>query len=72
MIYNINQLYSLFGTLDCFDYIRQGLLCAADSKLEGNNSMTDGAHHVCNNFDALKDWATENAATNVPQFSFIG
>ncbi|ETS86198.1 hypothetical protein PFICI_00026 [Pestalotiopsis fici W106-1] len=56
----------------CFDYIRQGLLCAADSTLEGNNTMTDGAHHVCNNFNALKDWAADNAASKIPQKLFIG
>lgn len=58
--------------IHCFDYLRQGIICAADSTLEGNNTSTDGVHHVCNNFDALKAWATENGAKNVPPHPYPG
>ncbi|KAK9424046.1 putative Oxidase ustYa [Seiridium unicorne] len=56
----------------CFDYLRQNILCAADPSLEGNKTATPGAHHVCNNFGALKAWAIEHAAPNVPHVPFIG
>ena len=53
----------------CFDYLRQGIMCAADSTLEGNNSTPEtgditpwGSTHVCNNFDAVREWAEENRA----------
>lgn len=56
-----------FHIAHCFDYIRQGILCAGDSTLEGNNSATYpgvdipwGTKHRCKNWDAMKDWADEN------------
>jgi len=57
----------------CFDYLRQGILCAGDSTLEGNNSATYpgveipwGTAHRCVNWDALRDWADERTIWNFP------
>ncbi|PQE14126.1 2OG-Fe(II) oxygenase protein [Rutstroemia sp. NJR-2017a BVV2] len=62
---------SLAGhTTHCFDYIRQSLMCAADSTLEAfleadgvtprpQGSTGWGVVHKCKNFDELKDWTEE-------------
>jgi hypothetical protein len=48
----------------CLDYLRQALLCAADSNLEdtfivnGTSATTGmGSTRICRNFDALKSWS---------------
>lgn len=48
-------------------------MCAADSTIEGNNSTPEtgdivpwGTKHVCNNFDAVRQWAEENRADHNP------
>jgi hypothetical protein len=48
----------------CFDYLRQALICAADSNLEdiiiinGTSATTGmGSSRICRNFDALKGWS---------------
>ena len=51
--------------LHCFDYLRQGIMCAADSTLEAvdvDGTSTDGwgSVHECRNFDALFEWAESN------------
>jgi hypothetical protein len=50
----------------CFDYLRQGILCAGDSTLEGNNSATYpgveipwGTAHRCVDWEALRGWADD-------------
>jgi hypothetical protein len=50
----------------CFDYLRQSVLCAGDSALEGKSEtvhgMTDGwgNEHVCRSVSAQKKWIVEN------------
>ena len=47
----------------CFNYIRQGIMCNADTTLEGQTgSPGEGSEHECVDYDALLDWANENAA----------
>jgi hypothetical protein len=50
----------------CFDYIRQGIMCAGDTALEHSN-FHDGHHdflgwdvkHVCRDYDTIVEWARE-------------
>ena len=50
----------------CFDYLRQSMLCAGDSALEGKSTlvptMTDGWGnvHICKSVKAQVDWIYEN------------
>ena len=53
----------------CFDYIRQGIMCAGDTSLE--HAMKEdgkivpdvdgwGVEHECRDFSAICEWAKEN------------
>lgn len=51
----------------CWDYLRQGIMCASDTSLEWvpappNNigSTGWGYQHTCKDFDAIYAWAEEN------------
>lgn len=48
----------------CFDYLRQSIMCAADTNLEGENDAGPGwgANHECTDYDALLAWANEHGA----------
>jgi hypothetical protein len=48
----------------CFDYIRQALMCAGDTTLEGKTEAGPGwgSVHECVDYDALLEWANENSA----------
>lgn len=55
----------------CYDYLRQAVMCAADTALEGRRdnlslkaSETDGwgTTHQCRNWGVLKEFAEENRA----------
>ena len=51
--------------LHCFDYLRQDIMCAADSILElvdvdGTSTDGWGSTHQCRDFDALFEWAESN------------
>lgn len=46
----------------CFDYLRQALMCAADTNLELVDFRLGGAtgfgcQRTCRNFQAVKDWS---------------
>ena len=48
----------------CFDYLRQALVCAADTALEPVDEATGfvtgmGVVHTCQNFEDLVIWAEE-------------
>lgn len=50
----------------CFRYLRQSIVCCADTALEGQNLKakipdTDGtgATHLCKDFDKVRAWAEE-------------
>lgn len=48
----------------CFDYLRQALICAADSTMEPGNMTTKrvtgfGAVHKCRDYDGLVAWTEE-------------
>jgi len=53
----------------CFEYIRQGLMCSADSGLEPFRPVVPGSEHLgatgwvnerlCRNYDELMKWAEE-------------
>ncbi|KAL1583315.1 hypothetical protein WHR41_08062 [Cladosporium halotolerans] len=48
----------------CFDYIRQAIMCAGDTSLEGKTEAGPGwgSVHECVDYDALLGWANENSA----------
>lgn len=60
--------HDLYHMDHCIEYIRQAVLCSADTSLEttwltskGQRYATGGnTTHVCNNFAALKEWAERN------------
>lgn len=47
----------------CFDYLRQSIMCAADTSLEGDTELGPGwgSKHECTDYDALLEWANEHA-----------
>ncbi|KAK1072016.1 hypothetical protein LTR12_003420 [Friedmanniomyces endolithicus] len=62
-----------FHIAHCFDYIRQGILCAGDATLEGNNSMKYpgveipwGTSHRCADWSAIVEWADERTIWPFP------
>ncbi|QDS71059.1 hypothetical protein FKW77_008679 [Venturia effusa] len=61
----------LLKTFNCFNYLRQGLMCFADTALEGldryseaenrtNGTLGIGTTHVCRNYQTLKSFAEES------------
>jgi hypothetical protein len=48
----------------CFNYIRQGIMCSADTTLEGKTEAGpgEGSEHECVDYEALLEWANENSA----------
>ncbi|KAI1277706.1 hypothetical protein F5Y07DRAFT_398259 [Xylaria sp. FL0933] len=48
----------------CFDYLRQSIMCAADTNLEGNTEAGPGwgSDHICTDYDAVLKWANEHGA----------
>ncbi|KAM7182899.1 protein of unknown function (DUF3328) domain containing protein [Naviculisporaceae sp. PSN 640] len=51
-------------TAHCFDYIRQGIICAADTTLEGSTEAGPGFGnpHECKDYDAVLEWANKHGA----------
>lgn len=50
-------------TVHCFDYLRQSIMCAADTSLEGKTEAGPGwgSTHECADYDALLEWANERS-----------
>ncbi|KAI0455222.1 hypothetical protein F5B21DRAFT_472403 [Xylaria acuta] len=48
----------------CFDYLRQSIMCAADTNLEGETEAGPGwgSDHQCADYDAVLAWANEHGA----------
>ncbi|KAI1263920.1 hypothetical protein F5Y18DRAFT_91209 [Xylariaceae sp. FL1019] len=48
----------------CFDYLRQSIMCSADTNLEGETEAGPGwgSKHECTDYDALLDWANKQSA----------
>jgi hypothetical protein len=48
----------------CFNYLRQGIMCSADTTLEGKTDAGpgEGSEHECTDYDALLKWANEHSA----------
>lgn len=51
-------------TAHCFNYLRQGIMCSADTTLEGKTAAGpgEGSEHECTDYDALLKWANENSS----------
>lgn len=48
----------------CFNYLRQGIMCSADTTLEGKTDAGpgEGSEHECTDYDALLEWANAHSA----------
>lgn len=48
----------------CINYLRQGIMCSADTTLEGKTEAGpgEGSEHECTDWDALLEWANDNSA----------
>ncbi|KAI0199929.1 hypothetical protein F4808DRAFT_430841 [Astrocystis sublimbata] len=48
----------------CFDYLRQSVMCAADTNLEGETEAGPGwgSDHQCADYDAVLAWANKHGA----------
>ncbi|KAI0399175.1 hypothetical protein F4802DRAFT_590783 [Xylaria palmicola] len=48
----------------CFDYLRQSIMCAADTNLEGETDAGPGwgSVHQCADYDAVLAWGNEHGA----------
>jgi hypothetical protein len=48
----------------CFNYLRQGIMCAGDTTLEGETEAGpgEGSEHECVDYDALLEWANDHGA----------
>ncbi|KAI8625617.1 hypothetical protein F5Y19DRAFT_479378 [Xylariaceae sp. FL1651] len=48
----------------CFDYLRQSIVCAADTNLEGETDTGPGwgSKHECTDYDMLLAWANDHSA----------
>jgi Mycotoxin biosynthesis protein UstYa len=46
----------------CFDYIRQSIICNADTSLEGRTEAGPGwgSKHECKDYDAILAWANDH------------
>jgi len=53
-----------YHSAHCFDYIRQSIMCAADTNLEGKTEAGPGwgSKHQCKDYDAVLKWANDNGA----------
>lgn len=51
-------------TSHCFNYLRQGIICSADTTLEGKTDAGpgEGSEHECVDYDALLKWANDHGA----------
>ena len=57
----------------CFDYLRQGILCSADSSIEPavdslNGFLGAGFPRQCRDFEELKNWAEKHRAFDAHGF----
>lgn len=48
----------------CFDYLRQSIMCSADTTLEGVSEAGPGwgGKHQCTDYEKLLEWANERTA----------
>jgi len=48
----------------CFDYLRQSIMCNADTSLEGKTEAGPGwgSKHECKDYDAVLAWADDHTA----------
>ncbi|KAE8380868.1 hypothetical protein BDV26DRAFT_289956 [Aspergillus bertholletiae] len=63
---NVDQV-SVAHLMHCWDYLRQTIMCSADTTLEwlpappnDKGSTGWGFEHTCNDFDTIAQWAEEN------------
>jgi len=53
----------------CFDYLRQSLMCNADTSFEGKTEAGPGwgSKHECTDYEALLKWANEKTVVRWKQ-----
>lgn len=51
-----------FHSAHCFDYLRQSIMCAADTSLEGKSDAGPGwgSKHECTDYELLLAWANKH------------
>jgi hypothetical protein len=60
----------------CFDYLRQSVLCAGDTTLEGRTYHEDGSeisigwgsYHDCKDWSQIKEWADARQPWDRPYY----
>ena len=55
----------------CFDYIRQGILCAGDTTIEGHTGDGHGwgSEHQCKDIKSIQEWVDEHGGPPLGDFS---
>lgn len=61
-------------SVHCFSYLRQGLICNADTTLEGDTpeGPGQGSEHECVDYQALLGWANEHSGWKWPNSRMPG
>lgn len=56
------MLEDVYHIAHCIDYIRQGILCAGDTTMEGKTEYGEGqgSIHQCKDIDVIKEWVDEH------------
>jgi hypothetical protein len=57
----------------CFDYLKQAILCAGDTTLEGSSEYGDGwgSMHQCQDMDEIRSWAEDRSTLSWLNFGDI-
>lgn len=62
--------HNLHHVAHCFDYIRQGILCAGDTTIEGHTGLGEGwgSTHQCKDIEAIKQWVDDHQGLPIADF----
>jgi hypothetical protein len=68
------QRIPIYQVRHCIDYVRQSLMCSADTNLEtpdpGTHSTTGwNQEKTCRNFEGIKAWAERNGVSENTELS---
>ncbi|KAE9375974.1 hypothetical protein N431DRAFT_481159 [Stipitochalara longipes BDJ] len=71
MVVEGRQPSDLVHDAHCFDFIRQAILCAGDTTVEGSTKYGEGwgAIHQCKDIDAIRAWTEYHAGFEWHKFS---
>ena len=65
--------YDIYHIAHCFDYIRQGILCAGDTTIEGQTEYGEGwgSNHQCKDIRAIQEWVDDHMGLPEGDYSDI-